>query len=82
MCIVHIRSNKYKKYFWEYANDTFHEDFIDVMKDFAGYKRVISIISIKDLHRTSGMFNRHDYTSVPYYTGTNMYKLWIIFINR
>ena len=38
VCIGHIRSNKYKKYFWEYANDTFHEDFIDVMKDFVGYK--------------------------------------------
>ena len=71
VCIGHIRSNKYKKYFWEYANDTFHEDFIDVMKDFAGYKRVpISIISIKDLHHWhhEGVQPWHDYTSVPYYT--------------
>ena len=47
----HIGSNKYKKYFWEYANDYFPWDFMNVMEGFYRYKEVpISIISIKDLH--------------------------------
>tara|TARA_B100000902_G_scaffold127715_1_gene127116 strand:+ start:367 stop:1449 length:1083 start_codon:yes stop_codon:yes gene_type:complete len=71
VCIGHILSPKYKKYFWEYANDTFHEDFIDIIKDHLGYKQVpVSIISIKDLHHWhhEGVQPWHDYTPIPYYT--------------
>ena len=71
VCIGHIVSPKYKKYFWEYANDTFHEDFIDIIKDNLGYKQVpVSLISIKDLHHWhhEGVQPWHDYTPIPYFT--------------